>query len=86
MLLAVSEAVLKIVAVVVEDVERLVLNFPTGPPAGGEFGDIVTAHLQVGDEAVAVSGLALRVDDLEVAQVTFMASLPSRRGTSLSQQ
>jgi hypothetical protein len=46
--LAVSEAVLKVIAVGLEDVERLVLDLPPRPAAGGEFDDRVSTDRQVG--------------------------------------
>src|SRR5580658_5234486 len=53
-LLAVAEVVLDVVSLGLEDVEGFVLDFPAGATAGGEFGDIVGADRQVGDETVAV--------------------------------
>ena len=50
-LLAVTEAVLEIVAIVLQDVEGLVLDFPSRPPAGGQIGDGVAVDRQVGDES-----------------------------------
>jgi hypothetical protein len=40
MLFAVPEIVLEVVSLGFQDIERLVLYFPSGPAAGGEFGDI----------------------------------------------
>jgi hypothetical protein len=51
-LFPVSEAVLKAVALGLEDVERLILDLPPGPAAGGEFDDGVGADGQIGDKAV----------------------------------
>ncbi len=36
-----SEAVLKVVALDFQDIERLVLDLPSGPAAGGQFDDRV---------------------------------------------
>ena len=68
-LLAVSEAVLKVIAVGLEDVERLVLDLPPRPAAGGEFDDCVGTDGQIGDEAVALGRLTLGVDDLDLEPV-----------------
>src|SRR4051812_27316603 len=68
-LLAVSEAVLKVVALVLQNVERLVLDLPPGPATGGKFDDSVGTDRQIGDEAVAIGGLAAGVDDLDLEPV-----------------
>ena len=68
-LFAVAEIVLEVVAVVLEDVEGLVLDLPARAAAGGEFGDVVTIDRQVGDEAVAVGQLAGGVGDLDLQPV-----------------
>ncbi len=47
-----SEAVLKVVTVVFQDVERFVLDLPSRPPAGGQFDDHVRTDGQIGDKAV----------------------------------
>jgi hypothetical protein len=52
--LAMAEIVFQIVAVVFEDVEALVFDFPSGSSAGDQFGDIFPGDRQVGDEAVAI--------------------------------
>jgi hypothetical protein len=56
-LLAVTEAVLGIGAVVLQDVGSLVLDFPSRSAAGGQVGDRVAVDRQVGDEAVAPGDL-----------------------------
>ena len=86
-LLAVTEVVLKVVALVLQDVERLVLDLPSGPAAGGEFGDVVAADRQIGDEAVAICRLCRLASMISISnQLTVSASLPSRSGTSRSQR
>ena len=47
--LSVAEFVLDVVTLGLENVEGFVLDFPAGPPAGGEFGDIVGSDRKVGD-------------------------------------
>ena len=47
-LLAVTEVVLKVVAVGLEHVEGFVLDLPPSPPAGGQFGHGIGGHRQVG--------------------------------------
>jgi hypothetical protein len=54
------------IAVGLENVERLVLDLPPRPAAGGEFNDRVRTDRQIGDEAVAIRRLAPGVDDLDV--------------------
>src|SRR4051812_2347470 len=53
------------VAAVLEHVEALVLDLPARPCAGGELGHGLARDRQIGDEAVAVGELALRVADLD---------------------
>ena len=64
-LLAMAEVVLEVVAAVLEHVEALVLDLPARPCAGGELGHGLARDRQIGDEAVAVGELALRVADLD---------------------
>src|SRR3954471_11164328 len=64
-LLAVSEAVLEVVALGLEHVERLVLDLPSRPATGGQFDDGTGADRQIGDAAVAIRRLAPGVDDLD---------------------
>ena len=64
-----AEAVLKVVATGFQNVERLVLDLPACAVTGGEFRDIFPRHRQVGDEAVPVSDLAGRIDDLDFEPV-----------------
>ena len=59
----------EMVAVVLEHVEGLVLDLPTGAPARGKPGDVAPIDGQIGDEAVAAGDVAGRVDDLDVEPV-----------------
>ena len=81
-----SEAVLKVVALVLQNVERLVLDLPPGPATGGKFDDGVGTDRQIGNEAVAIGGLAAGVMISISNQLTISASRPSRSGTSWSQR
>ena len=45
----VAEIVLEIVAVILQDIEALVLDFPPSAPAGGPIGHRVGADLEVGE-------------------------------------
>jgi hypothetical protein len=65
----VSEVVLKVVALVLQNVEGLVLDLPPGPATGAKFDDGIGTDRQIGDEAVAVGGLAASVDDLDLEPV-----------------
>jgi hypothetical protein len=78
--LAVTEIVLKVVALGLERVKALVLDLPSGTAAGGEFDDSAAIHRQVGDEAVAVSDLALRVGDLDREPVDVHSVLAVAQG------
>ncbi len=49
-LLAVTEAVLQVVSLGLENVEGLVLDLPAGAAAGGEFGDILGSKLHWGGD------------------------------------
>jgi len=68
-LLPVSEVVLKVVTLVLQDIERLVLDFPPGPATGGKFDDGVGTDGQIGDKVVAIRRLALGIDDLDLEPV-----------------
>src|SRR6516225_6213147 len=48
--LAVTEIVLDVISLGLENVEGLVLDFPAGATAGRQFGDIIGPDRQVGDE------------------------------------
>ena len=67
--LSVTEAVFDVVTLGLENVEGFVLDLPARTTAGGKFGNIVGADRKVGDEAVAISDLALGVDDLDLEPV-----------------
>ena len=51
---AVAEVVFEVVAVLLEDVEGLVLDLPSGAGAVGEFGDVVVVDVEAGEEGAAV--------------------------------
>ena len=68
-LLAVAEVVFEVVAPMLEDIEGFVLDFPAGAPAGGQFGDRVPVHGQIGDEGVAVGDGAVGAGDLDLEPV-----------------
>ena len=68
-LFPVSEAVLKVVTLVLQNVERFVRDLPPGPATGGKFDDGIGTDRQIGDEAVAIGGLAAGVDDLDLEPV-----------------
>src|SRR3954468_1413769 len=59
------KVVFEMVAVVLQNIEAFVLDLPTRPATGGQFGHRVAADLEVGDEAVAVGDGAGGVDDLD---------------------
>ena len=84
--LAVTEIVLDVVSLGLENVEGLVLDLPAGATAGREFGDIVGPDRQVGNETVAVGDSPWRLTISISNQLTLRASLPPSRGTSLSQR
>ena len=63
---AVAKIMFEVVTLGFQDVERLVLDFPSGPAAVGEFRDRGGVYGQVGDEAVAVGDVARGVDDLDL--------------------
>ena len=68
-LFAMAETVLKVVTTGFQNVERLVLYLPACAATHGEFGDVLPGYRQVGDEAVPVSELAGRVNDLNFQPV-----------------
>ena len=85
--LAMAEVVLEMVAVLLEDVEGLVLDLPAGACAGGEFGDVVGAHVEAGDEGAAVGDGAVAVARLAISnQLARRASSPSRTGRPVIQR
>src|SRR5271165_3811699 len=68
-LFSVAEAVFEVVALVFENVEGFVLDFPPRPAARCEFDDVFAADRQIGDEAVAIGRLALGIADLDLKPV-----------------
>src|SRR5262249_80262 len=62
---AVSEIVLEVISVGFEHVEGLILDLPSRPTAGGEFGDALGGHRKISDEAVVVGSLSGVVADLD---------------------
>ena len=68
-LLSVPEIVLQVVAPGLENVERLVLDLPARPAAGGQFDDRVAIHRQISDEAVAIGNRPLCIGDLDLQPV-----------------
>lgn len=82
----VPEVVFEIVAVILQDIEALVLDFPSGAAAGGEVDHRVGADLEVGDEAVAVGDGAGWLTISIMSQLTVMASASPRNGTLVSQR
>jgi len=62
---AVPEIVLEIISFGLEHVERLVLDLPSGAPAGREFGDVAGRYREVRDEVVVVDLLSGGVADLD---------------------
>jgi len=64
-LLAVAEIMFKMIAVVFEDVEALVLDFPSRPGAGGDLRHILARDFERGDEGAVVGGFPLGVADGE---------------------
>ena len=54
---AVPEIVLEIISFGLEHVERLVLDLPSGAPAGREFGDVAGRYREVRDEVVGLPAI-----------------------------
>src|SRR3954470_15208651 len=57
----VPKVVFEMVAVILQDIEALVLDLPARPATGGEVDHRIGADLEVGDEAVAVWGHCKKV-------------------------
>src|SRR5450631_578796 len=70
-----AEIVFEMIAVVFQDVETLVLDFPSRPGAGGNFGDVFTCDLEAGEESAVVSDLALGVADGEADPIDHQGVL-----------
>lgn len=85
-LLAVAEVVLEMIAVVFEDVEALVFDFPARPGAGGDLCDGVARDLERGDEGAVVGRFPLASLMVTPIQSTPSASLPSRNGAPENQR
>ena len=81
MVLAVTEIVLDVVSLGIENIEGLVLDFTAGAATGGEFGDILGTDGEIGDVAVAKVELARGIEDLDLERVEEEGILPLRRGT-----
>ena len=62
-LFAVPEIMFEVVAVIFQDVEGLILDFPSGSGAVGDLGDIGFVDWQIGDEGALIGDLALGVGD-----------------------
>src|ERR1700690_1685336 len=78
--LAVPEIVLKMIAAGFEYVERFVLDLPSGPPARGEFRHVARRDCQVGDEAIVIGPLALRIQDFDGEPVDVQRVLRAAQG------
>ena len=59
----------ELIAVVFEDVEPLVLDFPSRPAAGDDLGDIVLGDGKAGRPGHGICDLSLGVDNLEADPV-----------------
>src|SRR5271154_4950245 len=68
-LLAVPEIMFELIAVVFQNVEALVLNFPSRPAAGDDFGDVVLGNGNAGHPGHGIFDLSLGVDNLEADPV-----------------
>ena len=60
-----AEIVLEIVTLGFERVERFVLHLPARAATGGHLDDVGAINGQIGDEAVAISHLAVRTGNLD---------------------
>src|SRR5580693_6636728 len=78
--LAMTEAVLKVVSLGLENIEGFVLDLPAGATAGGEFGDILGSDREVGDEAVVVGDFAGGVENLDLEPVDDEGALAVAQG------
>ena len=65
---AVAEIVLQVVALVLQGVERLILDLPTRPRGAHQLDDVVGGGHQVGDPGIAIFHLAV-LDDPELDEV-----------------
>jgi hypothetical protein len=60
-LLAVAEIMFEMIAIVFQDVEGLVLDFPSGSGTSGDLGDVFARDLEAGDKSAIIGGLALGI-------------------------
>jgi hypothetical protein len=86
-LLAVTVAVLEVIAASLESIERLVLDLPSGAATGGQFGDIVTVDGKSVIKLLQYETFPSVSSWISISnQLTLRASSPSRSGTSDSQR
>ena len=85
-LLAVPEIMFELIAVVFENVEALVLDFPSRPTAGDDFSDVVLENGKAGHQAMQYLTFPLASTISKPIQLTNNASLPSRIGTASIQR
>ena len=69
MLLAMAEVVFEVVTVVLQCVEVFVLDLPAGATTGGQSGHIGLIDRQIGNKAVAIGDLAVRIDDFDLQPI-----------------
>src|SRR5271170_2178536 len=58
-LLAMAEIMFELIAVIFQHVEALVLDFPSRPCAGDDFGDVVPGYGKAGDPGHGIFDLSL---------------------------
>ena len=75
-----AEIVLQVVALVLERVERLILDLPTRPRGAHQLDDVVGGRHQIGDPGIAIVDLAV-LDDPELDEVDAR-----RVGTAVQRQ
>jgi hypothetical protein len=85
-ILALPEIVAELVALVFEDVEGLVLDFPSRPAAGGVFGDVVSGDGKAGHQGHGICDFFLGVSNLEAGPIDQYTSLPSLIGAASIQR
>ena len=76
-----AEVVFEVVAVVLEDVEAFVLDFPPCPGASRDLDDVLACDLERGDEGAVIGRLALGVadGDADPSDIEGVLSLAQRR-------
>src|SRR5580704_16129592 len=67
--LAVPEIMFELIAVVFQNVEALVLDYPSRPAAGDDFGDVVLGNGKASHPGHGIFDLSLGVDNLEADPV-----------------